>query len=424
MDQQQVQQATERTAIDYPATVAVIDKATNWLQDAAGSANRAKIALSGIKAINSPEEDEAAALMLKKAHTTYTALNTGRAEITKVLDEIKAKLMEPEKVVSILPADKASEYNRVKNLRTAYAQKVAADNLKREQEARRSAGIANEKARVKKAKLDNISIGLAAAITQIGRDILAYIQTMTLENWESKLARFNITPKLKEQLFSGFLEVPYNPSLLTEDDIRVINVEVLAEMSYEKANAMYVKEATAHIEQYKKSLPERKKALEEIAAAAPLEAESKLNYLQSEDQEQTRLIEQQAQLIVANAQAATTEAANSEILANELQAQAAVQQEAIEVAGARKSRVAVIASEPGDIVKTLSKVLLECYKNPKFKGHLKTDRAGNYVGDQPDGTPTYADWAAHLLNFVAKEHTGEIEGITFKDKVTSTLVGV
>ena len=57
--------------------------------------------------------------------------------------------------------------------------------------------------------------------------------------------------------------------------------------------------------------------------------------------------------------------------------------------------------------------------HPKFSGHMKRDRKGTLIGPDKNGNPTYADWLADLLTFVAKELDTDIQGITWKETVTT-----
>jgi hypothetical protein len=110
-----------------------------------------------------------------------------------------------------------------------------------------------------------------------------------------------------------------------------------------------------------------------------------------------------------------TEESQNEQLNNEFTSQVNLQSVGSgRASGTRVKRAAIITGAPGDIVKIFSKVLFECYKNPKFEGHIKRDKKG-IAAPEENGVPVYNKWAETLLDFLANNTDATVEGITFKE---------
>lgn len=401
--------AAQLAVINYDEMKAIV-------ADIKSRSERGCLALSQLKAVTTDAEDEIANNLLVKARVTLEDPAKGiiilRKSQTSVLDAYKGMMMEPEKKL-------IAETERIKALRNQWANKKL--EIQKQEDARiaREKAVADEISRVK-AELRKAPVnGIVTGLHQMSEGIREHVKTMTLENWEAKIVRFNVKPVLREEKYNALFNVPYNKDLVSDAMYAAIVEEVKKEYPLEKLAEQYVTQAEGTIKMWRDDLPKKRDELEHLAqleATNKIEAEKERERLRDEQDRQAaeakqRLEDQQKQHAeeVQNAH-------DEERLQNEFEAQLKTQAGGTQLAkGSRKNRVAVISCQDADIVKTLSKVLYECFSNPKFPGIL--DKGGKV---DENGVPVYAKWLQPLLTFVAKECDKDIEGITWKE-VASTV---
>ena len=253
--------------------------------------------------------------------------------------------------------------------------------------------------------------------------IAKYLTTMTLENWDSKQAIFSVTPKIKQDVFDSWFVVEYDGLKLSKVKFDELLVEVKEKMTYEKVNTIYQEKAILKVNEWKGKLPARKKELEEIAelektnAAAAVERQKEIDAKNATDEKnRATALEQQKSEKAAEVQQAVQGAQ----LDNAFEAQVATQAAGSgKSTGTRKKRVSVITAPDNKIVEVMAKVMFACFTNAKFKGHVKKDGEGKPLVDV-NGIPQYQDWAAELLDFVAQNTDVKIEGIEFKEIISTT----
>lgn len=391
---------------------------------------RACLALSKVQAIEDDETDRIANDLLVKARVTLEGkpekdgapsvlgLVDTRMQLTKPLDNFKRILMQPEK-------DIQAQSERLQGLRNGYAKKKLLEQQAREKEIALQKQKDDEVARVRAAMKEGAITALIGLINSVSSSIAEHVATMNLDNWEIKLARFDIKPSLRPEKYAGLFTVQYDANLMTADMYKAIQAQVQAEPEYtiEKLGEEYVSRAEATIKLWKDDLPKKKEELERLRQLEETDrvaAEKERERLASENQKTQQQAQERTQAWGAGMQQAVEKEKDEALLKNEFTAQIATQEGAAATPGVRTARVAVINCPDADIVKTISQVLYACYSNPKFKGHMKRDRKGIVLPPDEDGNPQYAEWLATLLDFVAKEFPGDkLEGIIFKPKVTT-----
>jgi len=391
------------------------------------------LALSKIQSISSKEDDEAAEKLLVRVRTAYQEISDTRKGHTVVLDTLKTEMMLPEKKISNLKTDEGtSEYLRVVGLRNKYNAEV---ERKRKEEADR---ILKEKnAKEEKIYLTGIfetrfmeNIANAINNTIIGME--QFFNGLVLSDFPPdaiadeklyKVSRFNLKPVLKLDVFQSWFKVDYDKAKLSDADFDTFLNEIIKpKYDYETLNAQYVEKVESVMSEWKAKLPGKKEQLKQIedlrlkdsAAAEEREKEIKAKA----DFEAEELKKKQAAELEAKRTEIQT-AQRSQQLENTFDAQ--VQIDNIEEAsGIKKKRVAVIDNVPeGKIVDVFARVLLACYRNKKFKGHLKADSKGNMMPPDENGNPVYTDWANELLSFFAQNCDVAIEGIKIVEVVTT-----
>lgn len=390
--------------------------------------SRAVAALSKIQTITSDEQDQAANDLLVKVRKTMEGYQpkepgatfipgivTLRKEITKKADQLKAILMEPENAI-------VAEAERITKIRNQYAtQKV---QRQREEAARieREQKIKDEIARIKKTMREAILEGIIKTVYKVSDSIQEYMKDVTLENWDEKTEIFNVTPKLKEGVYELFFSHEYDTDLIDSTTYLAIRAEVQKEETYQKVNEGYVKEASRTVQQWKDDLPNLKARLQAIAETKqtdPVAAANETRQMQEQQaqkraEEEARMHQEQEAL---KAQIARDN--EEERLRNDMAAQAEKQAAGKTPKHLRKNRVALLDAAITNPAENIVGILKACLENPKFGGWLKYDsKTGNPV--EKDGFPVYADFLQPLLTFIAKEHDGELPGVVFNEKITTT----
>ena len=150
------------------------------------------------------------------------------------------------------------EGERVKKLRDAYAAEKFRKQQEEEARIKRQKDQANEIARIKALIKTNIVDGTVEAIQKMNLSIREHVNSMNLDNWDEKVKRFNVTPKLKEEVYQSFFSVPFDSNLIDRGIFTAIVNEIQSEFPFEKVNADYVQSALATIQMFKDDLPNKK----------------------------------------------------------------------------------------------------------------------------------------------------------------------
>lgn len=392
-------------------------------------------ALKKIDKIENDEDDQKAEALLVKAGKAYDLIEAKRKETTELTDEIKKSMMQPEKLISKLAADKDSSYNKVKGLRNAWANKKLQAQEAKKKEAER---VKNETFELNRLKTEfttvfNNKIVDYLANTEVA--LLTHFNSLNLEKWDEQVKKFNLTPALKIETFNSWFNLPFNPNFLTTEKYNeflngVKGVEgeedvkgVKDVYTYEVINKIYVDQAQPKIDEYKKKLPAKKKELEDLAKLAETDKKA-ADKLVKENAEKAATA---SALITSNATAKKEEisaTAAKEQAGNNLNAQfeeLKVTQNLEEIGGSKK-RKAIINCDPKDIVEVLANMLFLCFSNPKFEGYLDTDKEGNILPADENGIPQYAKWLKPIVKFVEEHTSNDIAGVYFKN-VVSTVQG-
>lgn len=390
----------------------------------AEKAQKGCLALSKIQVIESDEQDEQANLFLVKTRKTLKGyqdangnevpgMESMRMGVTKGLDAIKGELMKPEKLL-------IAEGERVKKLRDSWANLKLQKQQEEQARIQKQKAIDDEIARIKAALKQRVVDGTFLAIQNMNNSIRAYFNEITLDNWDEKVKKFNLKPRLKESVYNDFFAIAYNHEILDVNVFYAIVAEVKKEFPYEQVNTDYVQSAEGTVKMWKEDLPKKREELEKLAALEKenaVQAELLKQELREKQEREQKEAEEKLAKEREQQQKEIQAQLDEEKLQNEFKAQIQ-SQSGPEIKNVRKERVAILSCPDTDVVKVISKVLYACFTNPKFEGLYKTKR-GKVVGLDEAGHPVYSDWLAPLLEFVAKHHAGEIEGITFKEKVST-----
>lgn len=415
------QNKTVSTNLELVLTTALDLTKANFVE-MQGKADRAKIALSKIVAIDNDAQDDLANKLLVKCKLTYDEIKANREAITKPLDNIKAQLMEPEKVVSREVSHTNSEANRVQKLRDAYA------TIKAKQLAEDQKKINAEKEKKDEiARLNALFVNLfhGAVLTRVQTmrtEINNYFNTITLANFDERAKKFALKPNLKQADFESWFIVEYDKNKVSTADFEAYLSGIKKQYTYDEINKIYISQADPIVVEFKNKLPQLKIDLqeaEELAKTNQAAADAKLKELQDARNKETEAANNQINEEIVTHQEETLREEQTQQLNNEFEQQVAFQGSG-SLSGTRKTYFAKINCPPPKIVEVLSRALFANYQNPNWEGHYKRDKATKEILKDEQGNPVLQDWAETILKFYANNCADVvIDGIEVLEKFTA-----
>jgi hypothetical protein len=429
MEQVQQDQNLLPAEIKEQAEGISLELMTSTYQAIKGRSDRGILALSKITEIKDDATDKIANDLLAKVRATIEGGETLNADGSKTaIPGIKAARMaftakmDAIKTFFMIPENKLiAEGVRIKNMRDLYAVKKAEEAETKRKALEREQSIKDEISRVKAAIRKNIVDGTFRAINLLNESMKSHVEKMNLDNWDSMYNQISLKPKLAEGTFEGFFSVEYNPQLVDQNTYAAIVQEIKQTETYNKVNAEYMGSAEGTVKMWVDTLADKKQDLQrlvELQQTNPIQAANLARQLKEGEEGLNQQFQEKLQEKQGEAVQRIETDYQDERLSNEFEKQ--VGSQSIEdQKNLRKTRIAIINAPQADIVKVLSRVLLACFKDPKFEGIFKRKK-GKLVGPDEQGNPVYADWLSELLDFVAKNYEGDIEGIAWKQKISTT----
>lgn len=397
-------------------------KVNEFIPQMISKAQRADTALSQFTVIDNDEVDAEAAKILLKVKNTYESIYKMRKEMTDVTDQFKKMAMMPEKLISTLSTDSASNYNRVKKLRDDYANFKYQEKLKIQKQIQFEKDKNDEIIRLKNELQKRAEELVIDQLTALNSSISTFIQGLTYENFDVNIKKLNATPKLKIDVYEKIFVVGRNTSLINDDEFNELINEVKKLWTYDVINTQYVNLAQVKIDEWKNTFPETReklKAIYETGLKNKEEAE-RLKAIEAErlKAEQLKAIED-AEREKKEKREEIESKMMDEKLDNDFESQVKNQivEEDSNINNVRKSKYAVITAPNAKIVQVIAQVIHACFMNPEFKGYMKKDKAGNIIMN--DGVPEYEDWLSELLSFYVKKCDVKIDGIEIREKIST-----
>lgn len=366
-----------------------------------------------IQVIETDEQDTIANNTLVKCNATLPVVEGLRKEYTSIIDEWKKGEM-------VLEASLKKEMDRIKALRNERASKKAAEDRERAQVVEQQKRKAIEIARIKKEQVLAVQLGIMNRITEGGTKIAELFNKATLETIDAIGKQLDgIKPKLKEDMFRGFLAVDYDQTLVPYDEFKDICEAAAEHFDYPKCDKEYQTAVLAIVADWKAKLPAKRKELESIAKGGQ-EAErlkkiatDRANY---EAQERLKEAKANQEALEAKAKEEEQNAALDAEFKGQLQLQDITPMEGVR--GVISYRLA-IEDKPIKIVEAMSRVILNVLANPDFKGIYKRDKTGIPKRDER-GQAEYLDCIQDWLNLLAKiKPSPEFEGVVKVEDVTT-----
>jgi hypothetical protein len=380
---------------------------------------RANAALSNVGDIKTDEEDAKVAKLLVKVGATYNLVKEMRLEITKPLDELKKKLMEPEKLISNI--DAASNFTLVKKKRDKYANDKYQEQQKEELRIKREKDEKEEIVRLSAAVEKAVFNGITDALYNLDQSVVKHLEDLTLENFDAKESKLKLKPKLKEEVYNGWFNVDFDSSKINQETYDKFIENAKKNLPYTQSNTDYIKSATEVLKTFIDSLPAKKKDLLEMAEMeknnAAEAAKRKKEQQERLDKEQKEKEEKLAEDKRKKEEELDLEARNKQV---ELSFDAQVSLQSQEkMKNVRTKKRAIIDCKPAEIAQVFAKVIFACFSSTNFKGYLKTDKEGKTLEKDENGIPQYEKWAEELLNFYAENSDMKIDGVKIKEVIST-----
>jgi hypothetical protein len=411
-------EAKPSTALDKILSLSEIVKTNRPVID--DKVTRMKAALSAVKAVGDPKTDQYANDLLVKVAKGVTDIETLRKAYTgPINDWLKDQIIGENEV--------KAELDRVRGLRNAYAKKQADERKKEQDEIDKKKRFTEAEAVVKSRMKMSLETGITKKIADLEAYLADVFNKATLENVGAiKPMLEKIKFGLKEDYYTGLLDVTYSDTVLTEDDFKALKKRALDYWKFEDKNKVYVEAANETRAAWIAKLPARKKELEEIAKGGEKAAKIKADAEHRATQEaelRKREQEEQAKKIALQGQSIAQEGT----INAEFNAQVAAQSIAAPASGTRTKKLylidATIEGEVTKVVKVLASLMLNVLTepNPKLEGKMtiwKRDKSGQVIFRE-DGVPEYIEGVQYWLDEAAKiKRPIQIEGLYQTDSVS------
>jgi len=394
MELQEQKQKMGLAVKTFEANVAIMDEKTT----------KALVVLSGIKKIDSADDEEKARHWLGRVRPTFETVQKLRKEITDPLDVIKKELMEYEKKISTTKGS-GSEYARVKTLLDQYANKKAAEAKIEQDRIEHEKNVKLETADIKSKLIKSIELGTFDLIKNGEVQLTKYVAEMTLENFDEKLGKLNYKPKMSPDAFKKLMTVSYNPTLISSEDYQKIITDFGEKFEYKNINDSYCEQSSIILERVKlKDIPEHKAELDKLAAAVetgmldnaavdPEKLKEKLAAIDNTYAIEKQAVEEKADDVAGEAK-----------IDAEFEAQ--VSKQSIEQQTGIRKNISYAFDDKAigkmtKVIETMAKVITHVLADAKYKGIIKKDSQGFPKMDS-DGKIQYVDGINYWLKEMAK----------------------
>lgn len=357
-----------------------------------------------IQIIETDEQDTIANNTLVKCNATFPIIQGLRKEYTSPLDDWKARKMIGEKELQ-------KEMDRLKALRNERASRKATSDREDKAKIEAAKNKAIEVSRIKNEQVLAVQLGIANRMTQGEIAIAKIFNGLTIENFEIESKKLNFTPKLKEEIFRGFIAVDYNPDLVPYEEFKAICDAAYAHFDYDKCDKEYCAAVNEVLKTWRAKLPAKKAELEKIALGGAEAARLKQFAQDKADYEAAERLKE-AETVRFGLESKAKEQQQNEALDAEFTGQIALQDITMQdgVRGVVSYRLAKEDS-PIKIVEAMSRVILQVLADPAFKGIHKRDKAGIPKRNEK-GEAEYIDAIQSWLDLLAKvKPAPEFEGV-------------
>lgn len=385
------------------------------------SCDKAVIALSGIKEITTPEQDQYAMNLLIKVRTTYEEKSAQRKSVTAEMDELKSWLMEPEKTIDI-DSKANSEYSRVKKLRDGWAtaEKLKADKAKAG--AKLVQDKTNEKARITAELGRTVIAGMTTAVTAVANWVSQTWGALTLANIDEFATKLGTNPVLKPENYATWFAVQYNELLVTPAEYAELVAAAKVLYPYDVKNIEFGTQAGNILKTWAAQIETKRAELKAVADLATTNAAAAEQLAQAQANQTAELAQQQTQAIQ---QEATAQVHQVDLQEQNAQMGAAFTaqvtvQSVEDQSGTKVIKVGTLSCPEEEVVVVISQMLYHIVTHPKYKGLIKRDTKTKQLKHDENGRPIYQEWLEEMLGFFANNcDTSLVPGISITEKVST-----
>lgn len=228
--------------------------------------------------------DHAANDYLVKVKKTYTLMNTARAPITQLLDQVKKRFTALE--AELAPKTSGGIYSQVQAHRDAFAKQKLEEQRKREEKARRKQAIEDEKVKVLAEIETRFAEYFIDHLTAKKDELQMVFNSTPLDKFEDYKEAIKTFPEEYSDKHLAAFTVSIHSIYLTSDQLSDIIAEVIADKI-----TQYKADFKTGISELKKDLwdklPSKKTELEAIAKAEA-EDQEEADRLKKEKEERER----------------------------------------------------------------------------------------------------------------------------------------
>ena len=340
-------------------------KAAEWDE----RTKNALAALSEITVIEDSETERKAKSYIKGARNLYNEISKERLEHTNLIKKYVQGLMVFEKRIDT-KSGSGSEYDRVKKLLDAYADKL----VKQQQDRERLAALQKNK-EIEKGKIVNeFPVKVADKMEELLKGVSMafdkWVNQLTLDNYEERVKLFKAhKPKFDEKDYRNFFDI--SVEYLSAEDRDELIKDLMGLHPHSSMEETYIGKVQAMKDEWAKKLPGIRSHLVQVAEAKSAEDAEKLKKekaaelaKQKKDEEKKRQEELEALKTEQELKQGEAE------LFAEFQEQADVQQTTLPK-GSAKRKVAKITAPVNKQPELLANIIYHCFNHPDFPGIYK-----------------------------------------------------
>ena len=411
MDELQVIEKQLEDSVDFKS---MVELAKTSVPQMIKSTDAAMGAMMKIEKIESEEDDIKVNNLLSRVKQTYDKVNVQRRQLTDPSDEFRKSIMliegelDPKK-------GKDNHYNRLKQLREAYAQ-AKLDKKRSEEESLNKVKLANTALINLEAVIKTqVSSGPVDKLIESEEILTKWYDGITLENFDEKEKMLKMKPKLKKELYDSFFETTLDMTGVEQGKVDEVIAKLKKEFDYESLNTDYSSKGVAALKVWEGKLPELKTRLEAISKAEGEDAEKLKAQLVAkkaiEAEEATKkLTEEKADKAREIANDATDSKVEEEF----------IEQGSRQMLEGKTGPSKYVARFTEDKwLKPLATVIYHVAIHKDFPGIYKKDRNGKIKVDEK-GRQVYIDPIDYFMKFYASKCNAKVDGLKLFEDVKVT----
>lgn len=357
--------------------------------------------------------DKYANELLVKAGVAETDIVKMRMAISKPMDNFKKEIM-------IFEKELQEEIGRIREMRNARANAIAAKAKAAEDEINKKKKYLQYEAEIKSKMKVSLESGIADRVFELDNALAKLVDCLTIQTRsaiEKQIAGFK--PSLKKEYFESLLDVEYDAAQMTAEQFADVKARALTYWKHDEMNAAYCKECGAVVDKWRKAIPGKILELKQIASGGPAAealAKNAAAIATQNAEERKAAHESGKQKISVEAEAEK----QTEVLNTEFDAQVKLSGVEQQEGGRKKVTYRIDPKIEKDFIQVaamLGKIALHMLAEKDSKGIFVRDKQGHYKRDDR-GQTIYVDGVSYWLNELASlQYTPDIPGLIKTEEV-------